>query len=116
MGVTLQNDRASVAQYVEKSSLPVSRIDRKTDEVMAPARDKTAIPNWLMPIICTAFVSLIVYIFTTIVQNIEKNYEKLERRIDTQETYMKNTREQLIAHGWTVDDNGNVKPPSKKEK
>lgn len=88
-------------------------INRFVDQ-LGNNKDKTPLPNWLMPIICTAFIGLVVWAFTTVIQNLSRDNEKLERRIELQETYTKNTREQLIAHGWTVDDKGNVLAPPKK--
>jgi hypothetical protein len=104
-----------LADAVEQLSVLMLRMDSRL-QTSESGKDKTALPNWLMPLICSVFIGLVVYAFTTVVQNLEKGNEKLERRLDTQETYMKNTREQLIAHGWTVDDQGNVhaQPAQKK--
>jgi hypothetical protein len=83
-------------------------------DVMPPARDRTSLPNWFLPIIFVAFFTLIGFVYATVDRRIEdkgREVEKLEHRLELQETYMKNTREQLIAHGWTVDEQGNIRPP-----
>lgn len=83
---------------------------------MATAREKTALPNWAWSVLCFMLLGLLGFVYATVDRRIEDQAherEKLERRLETQETFMKNTREQLIAHGWTVDNMGNISPPKR---
>ncbi len=80
-------------------------------DTMPPARDRTTMPNWLMTAIVLAFFALLGFVYTTM----QKELDRLDARVSTQESWMKNTREQLIAHGWTVDDQGNIRPPPTKK-
>lgn len=85
---------------------------------MPPARDKTSIPNWFMPVLCSILFVLLGFVYTTVDRRIEdkqREIDRLERRLETQETFMKNTREQLIANGWTVDDLGVIRAPVRKK-
>jgi len=111
-GTSRSNVDERIAEVLE--GMHTLTLEIRASALTNQQKDKTALPNWLMPILCTAFIGLVVWSFTTVVQNLQKENEKLEIRMATQETYMKNTREQLIAHGWTVDDQGNVRAPAKK--
>lgn len=101
-----ERDRAAEAQSQQQTALLLRMVEK-----LDGGKDRTALPNWLMPLICTAFIGLIVWIFNSSIQSMSKENEKLERRLETQETYMKDTREKLIAHGWTVDERGILLPP-----
>lgn len=85
--------------------------------LMPPAKtaNTTSLPNWLMPIIIGAFIALIGLAYTAIDRRVDEarqdyreKIDKLERRIEVQETYMKNSRELLIKHGWDVSDDGKI--------
>lgn len=83
----------------------------KLTERLDATKDKTALPNWLMPLLCSAFVGLLVWIFTTSNQSTQREIERVSTKVETQDTWIRNTREQLIAHGWAVDPQGNVTAP-----
>lgn len=100
-------------QFPTAKSFPLQNAKEEIKDEMATSRnDKTAIPNWLMGFIILAFFSLLGFVYSTV----DRQIGKLEMRIQTQETYMKNTREKLIEHGWSIDDNGNIYPPKKELK
>ena len=93
--------------------------DSKDTYEMPAARDRTQMPNWVMTAIVGILMVLLGFVYTTVDRRIEdkqREIDKLEIRLATQETYMKNTREQLIANGWKVDDAGNIRPPAKIKK
>src|ERR1700759_5332610 len=51
-----ERDRASTEQASKQTEI-LMRLVEKLDN----NKDKTALPNWLMPLICTAFIGLVVY-------------------------------------------------------
>lgn len=83
------------------------------DEMAITNKDRTSLPNWLMPILFTVLFAFLTFVYATIANNIamlkegyEKGIDRLERRLETQETFMKNTREMLIRYGWDISDSG----------
>ena len=79
------------------------------------ASDKTTLPNWLMPILAAILLALIGFVYTTIDRRItdakegyEKDIKRLELKIETQDTWIRNMRELLIAHGWDISEDGKV--------
>lgn len=99
------------AKRRQSGALSILRPAEEVADAMPPARDRTAVPNWVMPILATIVLALIAFVYSTI----DREMGRLDRRLETQEIYMKNTREQLIAHGWQVDNQGNITAPPKKE-
>jgi hypothetical protein len=70
----------------------------------------TLVPNWVMPILTVVLLALFGFVYTTFT----KADGELRDRIAVQEMKMENTREQLIAHGWTVDEQGKIYAPEPK--
>src|ERR1700684_2833752 len=87
---------------------------------MAPTsrtpEDKAAIPNWLMQIVIGTFLALIGFVYSTIQKDFSHQQDQitdLKNNLSLEQVRQQNTREQLIAHGWTVDDQGNIHAPAK---
>ncbi len=97
--------QAETAKHFEKQSELFAQM------VQGSGKDKIGIPNFMVSIFLGVVLALVAWIFNNSLQTIQRDAEKLERKVETQETWTKNTREQLIAHGWQVDDQGNVKAP-----
>jgi len=99
-------------------SIPRTKHESSTEHIdtMPPAQDKTTVPNWALTTFCGVLLLLLGFVYTTVDRRIEdkqREMDKLEIRVAQQETYMKNTREKLIANGWQVDEAGNINPPPK---
>jgi hypothetical protein len=100
----------------EGLSEPSSILDISDDPVgeetadMTPrgTTNTTAVPNWLMPIIIFVFISLIGFVYTTLNNSIND----MKNQLSTEQLKQQNTREQLISHGWYVDDQGGIHAPT----
>jgi hypothetical protein len=62
---------------------------------------KASLPTWLMSILVAAVLTLLSWIYI-------EQMGDLRGRVQTSETFIKNTREQMIAHGWKLDREGNL--------
>lgn len=79
-------------------------------------QDATRIPNWVFPILATIVLGLIAVIWQfnqAQFNEVNNTMREMKSHMETVDTFIKNTREQLIAHGWSIDDNGNIHPPDR---
>lgn len=90
------------------------------------SHDRTTLPNWMLSIICTLFMVLLGFVYQTVsnrIDDVKTSYREsldtikalnaaevkdLKDRVSRQETYMRNSRELLIEHGWNIDDDGKI--------
>jgi multidrug efflux pump subunit AcrB len=87
-------------------------------EVVTRAVDKTVVPNWVLVIVATVFMTLVGFVYTTIQKDFAHQQDQitdLKNNLSTEQVRLENTREQLIAHGWTVDDSGKIHAPAKEK-
>lgn len=71
-----------LAEAVEQLSVLMLRMDSRL-QASESSKDRTALPNWLMPILFTVFLALVTFVYTTIDRRITDNKtEVLQQHLD----------------------------------
>ena len=114
-------DRATELQNSQALPLKetlVGKWEQTTDMATASRKDATQVPNWVFPILASILFVLVGFVYTTIENQMASTKAELQRELtdvkneaSTNSLLIHNMREQLIAHGWSIDDDGKVHPP-----
>lgn len=114
-----------LAEAVEQLSILMLRMDSRLAATEG-SKDKTSLPNWLMPIVCGVLLALLGFVYTTVDRRIDEakseakaDIEREERahqtevselkiRLSTQEIFTQNTREQFIKNNWDFTESGKL--------
>lgn len=101
-------------------------LKEESKTAMPTTRDVTRLPNWLMPLICSAFIGLVAVVYGSMQGNIaalkqdqkdamvemkrayDREFERQAGQIEKLEAYMHNTREWVKGYGFDIDDNGRI--------
>jgi len=113
--------RIQDSQALPLSGTDVIKWEPTTDMATASRKDATQVPNWVFPILATILFVLVGFVYATVDKQIADAKAGLEREItdlknaaSLTEIRVQNMREQLIAHGWTIDDDGKMHPPGRR--
>lgn len=111
------------SQALPSNETVVSGWEPTTDMATSSRKDATQVPNWVFPILATALFVLLGFVYATVERQIDQNKADMQKQIDTlgdrvgtEETWRAKTREQLIEHGWALEDDGTLSAPGKGKK
>ena len=118
-GAATTNAGLQDSQALPPAGTEVIKWEPTTDMATASRKDATQVPNWVFPILSTVLFVLVGFVYATVEREIgdakatmQRELTDIKNEASTNSILIHNMREQLIAHGWTIDDDGKVHPPS----
>lgn len=108
-GVIWESGRPPIANAIYYDAPPTATAVPRGEALVR--RDDSRMPPWFYQAITVALLILVAILVLRTFEmksDFKDQLSDLNYRLQVQETYMKNSREHLIAHGWDVSDDGKI--------